>query len=112
GAFPKPLGELEVFGPYRGEGRRLRHLEQRRLLETASTDPVEIWEMCEQRKASDGVVPVDPVCPGGAFGDNASEPDPIVACLGLDRRHDPIHGEDRVEIVGGNDETAFSVLQG
>ena len=53
---------------------------------------------------------VDLVGAGAAIDNDAAEADRIVALLGLDRGHDPVHGENRVEIVGRHDQGAVGVL--
>ena len=54
---------------------------------------------------------VDLVCVLAAVGDDATNAHAIVLRLGVDRRDDAVHGEDRVEVVGGHDQRAVGVLE-
>ena len=61
--------------------------------------------------ADRGVVAVDLVGQDAAVGDDAAEPHFVVLRLCGDGRHDAVHREDRVEIVGGDDQRALRMLQ-
>ena len=75
-------------------GRRL-HLEQRRFLEPAAADHVEIGNERETLQADRLVEAVDLVGCGAAVGDDAGEPHGVVLRLRLNGRDDAVHGEDR-----------------
>ena len=47
----------------------------------------------------------------GAVGHHATEPHFVVLGLGLDGGDDPIHGEDRIEIIRRHDQAVVGVLQ-
>ena len=47
-----------------------------------------------------------------AVGHHTAETNLVVLGLGLDRRNDPIHRKDGIEIVGGHDQAVIGMLQG
>ena len=48
---------------------------------------------------------------GAAIGDHAAQAHLVVLRLGVDRRDDAVHGENRVEIIGRDDQRAIGMLQ-
>jgi hypothetical protein len=64
-----------------------------------------------QLQADALVVFVDLVGLAAAVGDHAAEAHVVVLGLGADRLHDAVHCEDRIEVVGGDDQRAVGVLQ-
>ena len=59
-----------------------------------------------------GVEPVDLIGVLAAIGDHPAQTDIVILRLGADGRDDPVHGEDGVEVIGGDDQGALGVLKG
>ena len=68
--------------------------------------------MSGQFQANAIVVFVYLVCGSAAIGDHATQTHVVIFCLGANGLHNPVHGEDGVEIVGCHDHGAVGVLQG
>ena len=58
-----------------------------------------------------GVEAIDLVGIFGSVCDDAAEAHVIILRLRLDRGDNPVHREDRVEIIGGHDQGAFGMLE-
>ena len=67
--------------------------------------------MCRQLQANLVVVFVNLVGVFAAVGNHAAQAHVVVFSLGTNRLHDAVHGENRIKVVGRDDEGTVSVLQ-